>query len=245
VTFLAIAPAFASAQLITFETTPGAGIPVDDSFLTTPYALSGGGTVGFYFDNNLSNSFDPGIDTFPVFERTGPDGNNAFTGYLGVSDAPDPLDALQLGDWFLRQSQPGPAPPPFIVDYNTLQTITGLSGEIWDIDGNPSFTEQWVVDVLDASGSVLATQTSPLGDNLAFDARAWTFGFSGLPAGVDKVRLTFTGSKTTGIGLAFNNFSPFTVPEPSTLVLATVALLGGIGLAARRRSTSPPSRLPI
>ena len=48
------------------------------------------------------------------------------------------------------------------------------------------------------------------------------FSFSGLPSGVDKVRITFIGTKTSGLGLAFNNFSPDTaaVLEPTTMALA-------------------------
>ena len=45
------------AQLIDFETTPAGGVPVDDSFLSTPYNLTGGGTVSFYFDANNSGVF--------------------------------------------------------------------------------------------------------------------------------------------------------------------------------------------
>jgi hypothetical protein len=46
-----------------------------------------------------------------------------------------------------------------------------------------------------------------------------------LPDGVASLRLSFVGSKTMGIGLAFNNFSPDTaVPEPSGLILLIFAM---------------------
>ncbi len=87
-----------------------------------------------------------------------------------------------------------------------------------------------------AAGAPLAGQLSPIGNSSALDGLPWTFSFTGLPAGVDKVRITFVGTKINELGLAFNNFTPIqTVPEPSTLVL----LLGGgamlLAVVARRR----------
>jgi hypothetical protein len=218
-------PALASAQLITFETTPAGVIPTDDAALITPYNLTGGGNVMFYFDVNTDNNLNPG-DLPGRFERIGADGNDGFTNSIFLtSDVATPPHVAQLGTWFLRRDQPSGVPKPFLIDYNTLQTITGLSGEIWDIDGAPGLTEQWNVDVLDAAGTPLVpTLASPLGNNQLLDGKPWTFTFSGLPLGVDKVRLTFTGSKPDGIGLAFNNFSPFfPIPEPSSVLLAAMA----------------------
>ena len=69
--------------------------------------------------------------------------------------------------------------------------------------------EQWRVDALDAGDHVIASQLSPLGTGSPgpYDAKPWTFAFSNLPSGFDKVRMTFIGTKTNGVGLAFNNFS--------------------------------------
>lgn len=231
------APALASAQLITFETTPGGITPIDNAPLMTPYALTGGGNVRFFFDMNSDNNLDAG-DLPAHFETIGADGADAFTNsVMGTSDVATPPHVAQLGSWFLRRGNPGGVPIVFIIDYNTLQTITGLSGEIWDIDGAPLNSEQWNVDILDAAGTPLVpTLPSPLGNNQILDGKPWTFSFSGLPLGVDKVRLTFIGSKTMGIGLAFNNFSPTFpyVPEPSSLALAAICA-GGACLRARTR----------
>ena len=226
----------ASAQLIDFETTPAGGLPADDSFLSAPYNMTAGGTVAFFFDVNGNFAFDPGTDQRPVFEAAGnADPNGGFANNAtGVDDTANGGLALQLGSYFLRQMQPGAPPPQFIVDYNTSAVISGLHGEIWDIDGAPGQTEAWQVDVLDASNSPLASQTSPLGNSSALDGLPWTFSFAGLPVGVDKVRITFIGSKTSGLGLAFNNFDPTnSIPEPAGAALATSALLP---LLRRRRT---------
>ena len=133
----------AAAGVIDFETTPSGGTPVDNAALAAPYNLAGGGTVAFFFDNNGNNSFDPGTDTLPVFEAYGQDGTDGFANeHTGVNDTANGGLAGQLGNFFLRQLQPGTPPPPFIVDYNTAlnHPLPPLSGEIWDIDGTPTGT---------------------------------------------------------------------------------------------------------
>ena len=225
----------AGASVIDFETTPAGGIPTDNQVLTAPYPITGGGTVKFFFDVNGNGIYDAGIDDNPIFEQAGQDGTDAFNSTVtGLNDTAAPGFTGQLGNYFLRHPLPFSLPPAFIADYSTSQTITGLSGEIWDIDsGAQGNTEQWLVEVLDGANTVLASQLSPLGNSAALDSLPWTFAFSGLPAGVDKVRLTFVGTKTTGIGLAFNNFSPTTaVPEPTG---AAACLAGGLLLHRRRR----------
>ena len=231
-----------AASVIDFESTPAATTPTDDAFLSAPYNLAGGGTVAFFFDTNGNLSFDPGTDARPVFEAYGADGNNGFSNAVtGIDDTANGGLAGQLGNFFLRQLQPGSPPPPFIVDYNTAQTITGLSGEIWDIDGSPGNTEQWLVEALDGSNNLLTSQLSPLGNSGALDGLPWVFSFSGLPAGFDKLQITFVGSKTSGLGLAFNNFDPFNpVPEPSGLALLAVG--GGLIAAVWRRGLDKNNR---
>jgi hypothetical protein len=231
------------ANVIDFETTPGGGAPVDDAVLNTPYNITGGGTVAFFFDNNLNNTFDSGIDTLPLFEAAGQDGTDGFgSSYWGINDTAYPGYAAELGNFFLRQPVSGTVPPPFFIHYNTSQTITALSGEIWDIDGAPAGTEQWRVDVLGGAHNVLASQLSPLGNSSALDSKPWVFAFTGLPSGVEDVRLTFVGTKTQGLGLAFNNFSPTTtaVPEPNSNILlaAAVPFLAMIVRRCRRKASN-------
>jgi hypothetical protein len=229
-----------TAAVIDFESKPGGGptLPADDDQpIVGAYSITGGGTVQFFFDRDGDNELTAGDDP-GIFERINQDGNDGFvnTG-LGTNDVAAPGFAAQLGQWFLRGVTPGAVPPPFIVDYNTAQTITALSGEIWDIDGNASAgTEQWLVEVLDSSNSVLATLNSPLGTDLTMDSMPWTFAFTGLPTDVDKVRVTFTGTKTFGVGLAFNNFSPtIALPEPSAIALVAIGALPLAMLVLRRQ----------
>ena len=137
----------ARAAVIDFETTPAAVAPTDDAFLSAPYNISGGGTVTFFFDANGNLSYDAGIDGRPVFEAYGADTSDGFAnGLTSINDTANGGLASQLGSYFLRQLQPGGVPQPFIVDYNTSQVITALSGEIWDIDGAPGNTEGWLVE---------------------------------------------------------------------------------------------------
>jgi hypothetical protein len=227
----------AHAQLVTFETTPGGGVPVDDAALTAPYTFSGG-NVRFFFDTNGNNQFDAN-DELPVFEHIGSEANNGFQStFNGVPDTARPGFEAQLGAYFLRQPDAiGNVHGPFIADYTTSTPIRGLSGEIWDIDGGAAGTEQWRVDAIDTVGNVLATELSPLGTSAgpgSLDSLPWVFQFTNLPDGVSAVRLTFVGTKTTGVGLAFNNFSPdVALPEPSGALMAAPLL---VVLARRRRS---------
>jgi len=152
----------ASASVIDFETDPTTAPSTDDYVLSSPYSFAGG-SVQFYFDTNANLTYDAGIDSDPIIEQIGADGADAFTNNtLALSDTANVPFGPQLGNFFLRQVSPGPAPPPFIVDYNTGANITALSGEIWDIDGVSQATELWKVDVLDGANNLLASQFSPL-----------------------------------------------------------------------------------
>lgn len=238
VTLVAL-PLVAQADVIGFEQTPGGSTPSDNSTLSTPYNLAGGGTVQFFFDTNGNNSYDAGTDSLPVFEAVGSDTSTGF--FNGTT--PDTAAAgyeSQLGNFFLRQPSSFTSVSPFLIDYNTSQTITSFSGEIWDLDGaGVNSSEQWLIEALDSSNSVLASVLSPnatTSDASSLNGKPWAFSFTSLPSGFDKIRLTFTGTKTSGIGLAFDNFSPTVsvvtsaVPEPSSLSLFALGLLG---LAAR------------
>lgn len=244
---LAWAPASALAgDMIDFETRPNGSAPVDDMRLAAPYALSGGGSVRFFFDTNGDDAYEQGVDVLPRFEEFGEDDDGGLDGFVSSTvgtrtfDRPRRGYAAQLGRFFLRQPDGiGEIPGPFLIAYDTTQAIREFSGEIWDLDGG----ERWRVDVLNAAGSVLRTLLSPqgVGGPDGLDSLPWLFGFKDLPDGVKSIRLTFVGEKTDNIGLAFNNFSPTfavagsVVPEPSALALMASATALGLAAAARRR----------
>lgn len=229
----------ADAGLITFESTPAGLTPTDNAALTAAYAITGG-TVRFYFEGT-------GGTVNPVFEARNnrdadPQGFASFRN--GGQDRPA---GGNLGNWFLRQPDGiGVLPGPFIIDYDMTQAIDALSGEIWDIDSGTGGTEQWRIEVLDSTGMVVDTQLSPIGldpaDLASLDSLPWMFSFTGLAGlstDVDKVRLTFIGTKTDGIGLSFNNYSVFdvaanAVPEPSSILLLGAGAIGLLGRGWRR-----------
>jgi hypothetical protein len=234
-----------NAQLVTFDQTPAGTSPVDNSELASGYTIDGGGTVRFFFDTSGNGSFDSGVDALPIFEAAGDDPESGFVNNgLARNDTAAPGFENQLGTHFLRQpASLGAIPAPFFVDYDTTQTITELSGEIWDIDGvieptDPGFgTEQWLVEALNGSGAILASRLSPLGTEptVPLDGQPWIFSFTNLPAGVDKIRITFTGTRPA-IGLAFNNFSPtVAIPEPGSFLVWILGLMPLFTVAGVRR----------
>jgi hypothetical protein len=235
-----------NAQLVTFDQTPSGTTPVDNSELASPYDIDGGGTVRFFFDTSGNGSFDPGVDALPFFEAAGDtDPESGFANNTLIrNDIASPGFEDQLGSYFLRQPAAfGAVPAPFFVDYDTTQTITALSGEIWDIDGvnDPGSTgfgtEQWLVEALNTSGVILASRLSPLGTEptVPLDGEPWVFSFTNLPVGVDKIRITFTGTRPA-VGLAFNNFSPtVAIPEPGSFLVCILGVMPLFTVARLRR----------
>jgi hypothetical protein len=231
---LASTVALASPSTVDFETVPG-GSPADQLAISNQYQSSFGVTF------SLSSG---GV---PFLEKVGDSdsGRGFYNNNLGVYDTAAPGFASQLGNYFLRIGTAGlqTAPmPQLIVTYTT--PVAAASAQIWDIDGNLTGNEQWLVQALDGSGLVVDSLLSPLGtteDALSLDGKPWTWSFNhGSTADIMGLRLTFTGSKTAAIGLALDNFSPaMAVPEPSGWGL----MLCGAGVLAvvrRRRAISYP-----
>jgi hypothetical protein len=239
------------AALIDFETTPAGLTPTDDTALPvgTPYSFPGL-QIYFGFDSNS----DGLVDHPAVFEHAGLDAseppNGGFSSWdagLFYTDTADPGYTSQLGHWFLRSPVGGSNFGNLIINYVTGLTVTAASGEIWDIDGtgtptNPGYTEEYTVRAYDSVGNLLATQVSPLGtlqSPLApLDGKPWTFAFSGLTAGISQITIDFTGTKPSGIGLAFNNFNPTAAPEPASALLVAMAT---VAMAAQRGRRSERS----
>ena len=197
----------AGAQVITFETDPTGAAAVDNATLGlgSAYAVGGLGiTFGFDSDGNGTP------DTPASFEEIGTDGIDGFAACVD-RDTASPGFETQLGNYFLRGT-PGADFRLLVIDY-AGGTVTAASGEIWDIDAVLPLTEQYRVEAFDALGNLLQTIDSPVGNqdsgclNTQLDGRPWTFAFSGLTPGIARITIDFIGTKTQGIGLAFNNFN--------------------------------------
>lgn len=195
-----------SAQVIDFETNPAGAASTDDATLGLASAYAVGPlSITFGFDTDLN-----GVPETPAsFELAGPDVIDGFAACI-ARDTAAPGFGPQLGNFFLR----GNAATDFgllVIDY-AGGVVNGASGEIWDIDGLSNGTEQYRVRAHDAGGALLATIDSPLSTqdsgcaNTELDGRPWLFNFTGVP-GIARITIDFIGTKTNGIGLAFNNFN--------------------------------------
>lgn len=229
------------AGLISFEMTATGGTPVDNSIININDDFwADGVSVNFGFDTNG----DGALDSYGVFEkvRGGKEGGNSgfISSYGNRYDIAATGTESLLGDYFLRQNNAYQPFGTFHIIYDAINPVTSASGEIWDIDGSKNKTEQFFVEAFNGVNS-LASILSPLGNSAgknSLDGKPWSFGFSGL-SDITRIEISFTGSKQKGIGLAFNNFSPIedlsgqtnSVPEPSTLAIFT---LGIVGLLSRR-----------
>lgn len=227
-----------TAGVIDFETTASGGTPTDNGVIELTDRFSAGSVgVRFGFDTN----FDGILDGKAVFEDVNNVDANNDSGFWSLNSARDKAAAGyedQLGDFFIRQLEPYQPFGVFTILYDSINPVTEASGEIWDIDGTPAATERYLVKAFNGD-NLLDSIESPLGDGNTLDGKPWTFGFSGL-TNITKIEITFTGSKTGGIGLAFNNFSPVEdirptvdVSEPSSILLLSFAL---VGLLMRRPS---------
>ncbi len=213
----------ASAGLIDFEDATTLGINDNDS-VTTQYQSSHGVTF-----------------TGAYMEASG-EADAAPHGYVNdsthVNDDPAPTSASQ-GDWFLRSggqvSTRGGQGVYLTVIYDSM--VNAASGDILDIDGNNSQgTEQWDVQAFNGAtkvGSVLSPVGTTTGPG-SLNGLPWNFQLSGFE--FNRLEFVFTGSKTHGVGLGFDNFntSAVSVPEPGTLSLLGLGLMGLVGIRRRK-----------
>jgi hypothetical protein len=202
-------------EVVRFETLiDGVTTPTDNSELpiTDAYELNNGVTLRFTFRDEMTQLFtaagrferrgaqDPGIGFISTYgtgnEDTGR--SQALNDQLGLYFLRSPTVVSNTGDVGLR------------VDYANTTGMRYAAGEIWDIDGTSATeTEQWKVDAFDSSHVLLDSVTSPLGNNEnamnSLDSRPWTFELIAR-ADISYVQIEFVGGKTSGVGLAFNNF---------------------------------------
>lgn len=245
-----------AGTFIDFEEAPTLGLS-DNQSMTSQYLDLG---FSFGIDNNLDGIAD--LDIAPALEQKGKD---SISGFVNRGSGKDVAEAGffdeengityadRLGDYFLRTGGLGGDGGNLLITYT--EGTAAASGELWDIDGNQGFfrdgsarTEHWQVQVLGANGSILETLLSPIGDtaNGPLDGKPWLWSFQRDTADVKAIRFVFDGkSPSKNVGLAFDNFSAFSVegdevsvPEPAT-VMGLIAVAGvGASSVRRRRSVA-------
>jgi len=227
----------ASAGFIDFETVPGVGLPVDDMNIENAY-----NSAAFDFVTFSVLTADGMADA--VFEARGSDDDDGFVNALAGEndvDNPLPVGVPGLGNFFLRDGsdfQNTGKPLSLFITYNEAHSgvaPTTASGQIWDIDGvDGTNTERWEVYVTDVLGNTTLADTSPEGleSDGPLDGLPWAFVASDAD-GIAQIELRFTGTKDSGLGVAFDNFrTDGIIPAPGTVALAG---LGGLAFARRRR----------
>ncbi|MEM1255812.1 MAG: PEP-CTERM sorting domain-containing protein [Cyanobacteria bacterium P01_H01_bin.21] len=245
-----------AGTFINFEDAPTLGLSDNDA-ITDSYLNLG---FSFGLDNNLDAIAD--ADIAPALEKQG--NNDTTAGFVNGGSGRDVAEAGlfdeakgityadRLGNYFLRTGGLGGNGGNLLISYT--EGTSAASGELWDIDGNQNFfgtgshrTEQWEVQALDANGSILETIISPEGDMAQgpLDGKPWLWSFKRDEADVKAIRFVFTGdSPARSVGLAFDNFSAFSVegdeiadvPEPASIVsLMMLGLFGGTSLLSKQK----------
>lgn len=115
-----------------------------------------------------------------------------------------------LGDYYLAMGTTSNMDELYNTGYVKMQfdydsAVTGVSGEIWDLDENSYGTEQFTVTAYDANGAVVSGLTSPevsYDDDL--DGLPWSWSLAG--DDITQVVMEFVGTRTNYLGLAFDNF---------------------------------------
>jgi hypothetical protein len=219
--------------IIDFETTATGAVPTDNQVIGLNDDFSADGVlVSFGFDTT-GNGVTDSEAVFEAIAGGEESGNSGFQSlYTGKYDIPEPNSANLLGGFFLRQQNAYQPFGTFHINYTADNPVTEASGEVWDIDGKPSKTEQFFVEAYN-DDILLDSMASPLGDDKELDGMPWAFGFENL-TNITRIEITFTGSKTKGIGLAFNNFSPVedisvqtnSISEPSTMGIFSMVIIG-------------------
>lgn len=227
--FVAAIPFTASAATVNFET----GY-TDNQQLGDPVTLLDSTGAASIVSLSTTNA-----NTMSIEARGNSDATLGFVNdVLGGGDVEATGETASLGNFFLRTTS---ALSGDYSQFNPVFTLTfaggasSVSGQLWDIDGTSSDnTEQWEV-VATLVGGGMQTLTSPLGDSngaTSLDGRPWDFAFNTAGNDIAFLDFKFTGSKTSGIGAAFDNLNVSQVPLPAGGLLL---LCGLAGLGAMRR----------
>ncbi|NEP85282.1 MAG: hypothetical protein F6K39_48675 [Okeania sp. SIO3B3] len=211
-----------AASLINFEPVdgnfPDGSVAVDNMPITDQFSSLG---VTFGIDGNLDGLADAGL--FPRLEAVG--NSDSGIGFVstkgGGIDIAAPGFENRLGSFFLRGVGSLTNGESLLISYSS--PTNAASAEIWDIDGRSGGKfEQWEVEALGSDLSVIDSIVSPDGtfvmETAPLEASPWFWSFDRPQKDIHAIRMVYTGS-ASGVGLAFDNFSPLTVegsePEPN------------------------------
>lgn len=201
----------APAQTIDFETLPDGTPTVDQQMISTEYEAAFG--VSF----EIVDSMDQHV-SFPRLARVGSP-RTAFQGCNDGDDLPDPGAIPVVGQTFLTDDgMLGTPPGDLKITYSTPVAVA--SGQMIDVDRGPGQYEEWVITARRGDGTIVDefTLTAPSGPDTACASGAGIGPGEGAistwelesPDGVGEivtVRFRYTGT-VTGVGIAFDNFSP-------------------------------------
>jgi hypothetical protein len=218
----------AAAMTIDFESIPGGGsaselTPIREQYRSTfgvRFGMEGGGVPVLAQIGGTMTAFGGGIDNVPDM----------------------PLGDQGVGSFFLTDDGSVAAPPrPLWIGYDTA--VSAASGAILDVDywgKSTTIYESFTIDAWDAQGQLLESIEIRAGDLGTGDGIASIWSIERDVAEIRLIRVSYTGTKDFGVGLAFDNFSPSSpastggpsVPEPGAAAIFATAL----ALVARRRS---------
>ncbi|MGD1804587.1 hypothetical protein ACP6PL_03980 [Dapis sp. BLCC M126] len=222
-----------AASLINFEPVdgkfPDGSLAVDNMPITNQFSSLG---VTFGIDRNQDGLPDAGL--FPRLEAVG--SSDSIAGFESTNGGEDDTAAPgfedRLGNFFLRGVGSLANGESLLISYTS--PTKAASAEIWDIDGRPTgLGEQWEVQALGSDLSVIDSIVSPAGtfplETSPLEASPWFWSFDRPEKDIHAIRLVYTGS-ATGVGLAFDNFSPLAVegsePETNTSVPEPTSAIG-------------------
>ena len=241
----------AQAALVTFEDGDFGVAALDNKAITNNY-LAGAGvsfSTGAYGATNYG-SFTGSAYLEQMGQQAGEStagGNMGFaygagTNAANLVDTVKPTDggydgltatarSALMGNYFLRTTTY--SRDSLAVQYSTA--VAAASFEIWDLDGNGTDGERWKITTYNGNWLTPASsQETALilvnADDASYDGQCLNVVLAG--GTFDRFVIEFTGTKTSNVGLAFNNFNTTAVPEPATFLLFG---LGGMGAWLIRR----------
>ncbi|QTA90843.1 DUF4114 domain-containing protein [Desulfonema magnum] len=197
------------SDLIDFESLPemlpSDGLKIGDQFRSL---------YGIAFRLDTDKDGFPDDDALPILEKAGSDdlGRGFFNDSLNENDIAAQGYESQLGDFFLTM---GGISADLIISYDT--PVAAVSAQIWDIDRHGDNTEQWRIEAMGmeyASGKedVIDSVRTPVGEDLKLDGKPYTWSFEHETADIYAIRISFVGSTSEYLDMAFDNFVPSSLP---------------------------------